>query len=441
MLQTPVNGQSIGLMFDLDAILDTRHGTIKKIHPELYDGLRNSAKYYLRRSDNWKLVDSNLDTFKMNLHYASRDVETVKLSQITMVVRIAIDVIRGIITKIKGYDPLTSSFFIVLNVYPYKLSVELITEIAKKFLIQLGYPNAPIGFVNMPFGEITPDFLKKEKINHWFCYHYNDWLRDNFEPLNGPEPSTTELIVGCPNVKMYAPMIIQEENELDTFVSQLDENLNADVFMITHSVLKNIIDFEFLPTSTFCTIDVEKLKLLERAEFMEKSEILSTPQKVAKDIAKRLGDNGVVSSSKVNSILDEMQGMIYTLKQLNRKATMDSFKTTLVALNLELLKLYNATPFDSGIELEDYIDQLSLTVDTTEKDYLDTEKYWNGLGVKTIKRVVTLDSGEEIYRCVCAETIKLDFTTINKGDLLHQHPKREIKLKPVDFFAIEEFFK
>ena len=34
-----IKGESVGTMLDLDAILDTRHGTIKKLYPELFQRL------------------------------------------------------------------------------------------------------------------------------------------------------------------------------------------------------------------------------------------------------------------------------------------------------------------------------------------------------------------------------------------------------------------
>lgn len=436
-----VKGQSIGIMFCLDSILDTRHGVIKKTHPELFAQLRNSANYYLRKTDQWDKVHPDLNHQLLSLRYSARDVDIIKHSQLTMVVRIAIDLITDIIDRIKDNNPNIAAFYFVINTYPYNLTVDLITEISKKFLIQLGYPDLPIGFVNKPWKEIGPNFLKENNIRYWYCYHYEEWLRENFEPLDGKEPSSDSQIVGAPDTKMFVPMLAQDQAGVDAFLDELEEKIHIDQYTLTKAIFRNIVELEFLPVSTFCTIDIEKFALLERSLEMEKSEILSTGQNAVREILERSGHTPYASQSKANQFLEEMEEIIYNLKTLNNKNTIHLFKTQLALLNVGLLKLYNATPFNSGEDLEDVLNQMSLAVDTSEEAYLVTEKYWNGYGIKTIRHEVTLDNGEVIYRCICAEDVQTSIGTFVKSQVLSSKNANPIQVKAADLVSLEGYFQ
>lgn len=436
-----VKSESVGIMFCLDSILDTRHGTIKKTHPELFDRIRNSAKYYLRKTDRWDKIHPSLDNTLLSLRYSGRNVETIKNSQLTMVVRAAIDLITDVIEKIKDNNPHIAAFYFVINVYPYNLTVELITEIARKFLIQLGYPDAPIGFVNKPFKEIGPAFLKEQNIRYWYCYHYEEWLRDNFEPLHGKEPSSSDQIVGSPETKMFVPMLAQDQEGVDKFLDELDEKIYIDQFTLVKVIFRNIVEFEFLPVSTFCTIDVEKFTQLEKSLEMEKSEVLAAGQTAVKEIMNRVGDTDLPNSDKVNQILEHIGSLVYSLKVNNNKDNINIFKTELALMNFQLMKLYNLTPFNAGEDLEEILNQMVLTVDTSEEDYLCTETHWNQLGVKTIKREITLDNNEIIYRCICAEDTEIKgYSVIKAGQILPQHPEKTIRAKAADFVALQGYF-
>lgn len=436
-----VRGLSSGIMLCLDSILDTRHGTIKKSYPETFDRFRNSAKYYLRKTDNWQKVDPSLDNSLLTLRYAGRDLETIKNSQLTMITRAVMELVTEILSKIKGCDPETAAFFFVINFYPYRLDEDLISAIALKFLTQLGYPDAPIGFINRPMKDITPQFLKEENIRYWYCYHYDVWLRDNFEPLDGKEPSASDPINGAPETKMFAPMLAVNQEGIDKFLDEMSDRQYVDQFVLSRAALSTLIELEFLPVSAFCTIDVEKFIQLERSLEMEKSEILSTGQVAVKEVMTRLGETTQPSVTASNFYLDEMEELIFSLKATNNKDSINVFKTNLARLNILMSKLYSSTPFNSGEDMEALLNQMSLNVDTSEEEYLSTEKYWNDLGVKTIKREVTLETGEIIYRCICAETIQpKPGLVLMQNQVLGKYPAVALQAKAADYVAIEGYF-
>lgn len=436
-----VKGLTTGIMLCVDSILDTRHGNIKKSYPETFKRFRNSAKYYLRKTDNWNKVDPSLDNSLLTMRYAGRDLETIKNSQLTMITRAVIDLVSEILAKIKGCDPDTAAFFFVINIYPYRLDEDVVSAIALNFLTQLGYPEAPIGFINKPMREITPQFLKDEHILYWYCYHYSDWLRDNFEPIGGREPSAGDAINGAPETKMFAPMLAVDQDGIDKFLDEMSDRQYIDQFVLSRAALANLIELEFLPVSAFCTIDVEKFIQLERSLEMEKSEILSTGQVAIKEVMTRLGEPVHPSVTASNYYLAEMEEIIFGLKTTNNKETINLFKTNLARLNILMSKLYCSTPFNSGEDMETLLNQMSLNVDTSEEEYLSTEQHWNSLGVKTIRREVTLESGEVIYRCICAEHVQVpDVGLFLVNQNLPKYPQIPMQAKAADYVAIEGYF-
>lgn len=104
-----------------------------------------------------------------------------------------------------------------------------------------------------------------------------------------------------------------------------------------------------------------------------------------------------------------------------------------------LSKLYNSVPFDSGTDLEVLLDNLSLSVDTSEEDFAKTETHWNKQGVATIKTVESLDTGERIYRCIAA----LDHPDLNiqEGQILIPAKQQEVKFPPADGINFLNYFE
>ena len=59
----------VGIMVCLDAILDTRLGTIAKLFPDVFGAIENSPKYYLRKEDRWDSIDNRLNNSQIVLNY------------------------------------------------------------------------------------------------------------------------------------------------------------------------------------------------------------------------------------------------------------------------------------------------------------------------------------------------------------------------------------
>ena len=406
----------VGIMVCLDAILDTRLGTIAKLFPEVVGAIENSPKYYLRKEDRWDGIDKRLNNSQLVLNYQTRNLDTIRKSQLTMVSRMILELFNELGTKISTSDPNIGSFYLVINFYPYVLSEDVKIGIAKHLTTQLGCVGVAVGAVDKPWKELGPDFLKENNIKYWYCYHYEEWLRENFEPVGTEKVEQDVDAKGCPEVKMFAPKIAQDQKAVDDFLASITDCPYTDQFDLTRSVTSNLINFNFAPVSFFSRIDIDKFKKSEEASEMERSEVLGTQERAVNEIMKRLGEPPLVSKQQANHYLDELERLVFELKAFNTKETFSLFKHRLAELNFTVSKLYNSVPFDSGADLESLLDQISLAVDTSEEDYEATEKHWNSKGVETIKTTENAGTGETIYRCISAnDYAELE---INTGDIL-----------------------
>ena len=429
---------AVGVMVDLDSILDTRKGTIKKLYPAIFEEIKESPQYHLRQEDRWDAIHPQLDQQVLTLAYQGRDLETIRHSQLTMVSRMMVELFSQLTAEIKDQDPEIASFYVVINFHPYNLSLEIKQEIARLLSIQLGIVGLPIGEVSMPWKKLDPAFLKDNNIRYWYCYHYEEWLRENFEPV-GTEEINAERLVGSPDTKMFAPKLARDQQAIDKFMADIENCPFTDQYQLTKAITSNIINFEFTPVSGFCQIDSEKLLRLEKEKNMERSEILSTQEHAVNALMKRIGETPLVSKSKADSYLEQMEQLIFDLRAFNTKETFSLFKQRLATLNLTLSKLYNSVPFDSGTDLEVLLDNLSLSVDTSEEDFAKTETLWNKQGVATIKTVESLDTGERIYRCIAA----LDYPDLNiqEGQILIPAKQQEVKFPPADGINFLNYFE
>lgn len=439
MLTLLPSENAVGVMVCLDSILDTRKGTIKKLYPELIDEVGKSPKYFLRKEDRWDIIDQRLDNSQITLNYQGRNLETIKNSQLTLISRLILDLINKLNLEVVNNNPETSSVFLVINFYPYRLSTELKTEIARYLGYQLGILGMPIAESDVPFNQITPTYLKDNNIKYWYCYHYDHWLRENFEPLGTEKIDESVDVIGCPDVMMFAPKIAYDQKAIDEFIKSIKDCPYSDPFELTRSVHSNIIKFEFLDASAFSELDIEKLVRLEKEDDMEKSKILSTPELAVKEIMERTGECTVLSKTSADKYLDDIDRLVFDLKTFNTKDGVHLFKQRLALLNLTVSKLYSVTPFNSGEDLEQLLDGYALGVDTSEEDYLKTEDFWNSKGVETIKTIDDLESGEKVYRCISVHNYPE--LGISLGQILNPERLGNVKVNPADVLTFLNYFE
>ena len=420
---------NVGIMIDLDALLDTRYATLKTQQPEVFEKIEHSPKYFLRTTDQWKDVHPEFNHRSLMLSYQGRNLDTIKASQITAIIRYVIDTVGNIKASILSGDPEVSGLFFVLNIYPYKIDSETLTELARFAIHQLGFPDIPIGFIDLPFEKISLDYLRDNSIYHWYCYHYQDWMNAQFN--NIAEGTEKVEIDGFAECKLYCPKLSDDQNKIDELMDTLLESVDIDQFALTKVAFSSIININFLPVSSFSRLDVNKLIMAEKGEDVNRSNVINIFYEAVEEIKFRLGEEKIIDYQAVAEKMEVLGPKLIELQALNQVSTMGLFRVKLAEFMIEVASIYNSTPFNAGDDLENTLNHMSLQVDTTVDEYLETEEHWNKQGIKTIRREYRLPSGELIYRCIDADT----------GQLLESIKPTKLKLSAVDDLVLGNYFR
>lgn len=193
----------------LDAILDTRIGTIARLGPELVQPVLD-AGYHNRDSD----VFAGVDRIAYCNEYQKRDVETLKRSTVTNV-PIQMKQLAAAMAEQAGSTPYHDAVEIVINLFPYTetLSVEERAEIEKACKVWFE-PYAQVELVSLSLEQLTPTHCKTT-YSGMFVYEYAEWTEIH-----------TEAFKSCrlPEVQLFAPALYQERvpspQELDEMIAE-----------------------------------------------------------------------------------------------------------------------------------------------------------------------------------------------------------------------------
>lgn len=217
---------------DIDALLDTRLGTIHKHDSELATKIITSGKYHTRDCDEF----DGLDKDKFRELYNNRDNEVLKCSVVTNVIvllkQLVFNFNQQAITK-----PFHSGCKLCINLYPYSLSDEetsLIRDSVECAISQL----IEINFINLSPVMLNPRYCK-ESFALMIKYDYEDWLNQNAKAFES-----------CilPEVMLYAPAIYfnkkPTENELSEIMRKSKHPLIAIEVLTSPIICLRLLDVE-----------------------------------------------------------------------------------------------------------------------------------------------------------------------------------------------------
>jgi hypothetical protein len=185
--------QQSTLMVTMDALLDTRMGTLLSLGEDVLNHVILHGDYYTRVED--KFLDVDQSMFKAA--YENRDKEILKKSGVTQVILM----IQEYVNKMQNQNLVTPFHRIpkiVINSYPYLLTDAEI-ETFKRLMIRYTQKNALVDVVHMSNETLTPTYVKKH-LAMLITYDYHQWLE--FHSLNKNLETVT-----CPEVTVVGPMI------------------------------------------------------------------------------------------------------------------------------------------------------------------------------------------------------------------------------------------
>lgn len=159
--------QASKVLLELDALIDTRLGTLNIIDAEAVQTM-NPAAYFLRTNDTFDFM--NIDAELFNIAYAGRDELTLRNSMITGI----LPIVQNAIHQFNSYlNPnVKGPHALDLNIWPYKLDAEGAQVVADLLEFKLGGV-VKVSIVNFAPNQLTLGYLR----NNYHTVVMYDWVR------------------------------------------------------------------------------------------------------------------------------------------------------------------------------------------------------------------------------------------------------------------------
>jgi len=138
---------------DLDAILDTRLGTLYFLDKGLYDYYKGDGKdFYINRLiDEFEYIPNNVFKYYYNL----RNGETLKHSPLTPLLDVLTISVEDMIVKRLTADKNIKKLVIDVNIYPYVLKDETIENLKKIITAKIGNEFTIVNMINVSYSKLT----------------------------------------------------------------------------------------------------------------------------------------------------------------------------------------------------------------------------------------------------------------------------------------------
>ncbi len=190
-----------GVYVDLDALLDTRIGTVAKHFGDDTAIAVLSSNYHTREDDKFP----GLGGKDFKALYQARDTETIQNSSVTNLV-FRIREMIGELTKQAIIRPYHSGSRLVVNTFPYKLTEEESAALVDSVTTLIGdFSQVDVAFkvevINISKTDLTPSYCL-DNFLAMFMYEYDDWFAAQQHAfIQTPTPALT----------LYAPAIYFEQ--------------------------------------------------------------------------------------------------------------------------------------------------------------------------------------------------------------------------------------
>lgn len=207
-----------GIYIDLDAILDTRLGTIKSLDTGLYNYYINEGKeeYRNRIIDEFKYIPNKV--FKY--YYKNRTKEILQNSILTPLLYVLNISIDDMLTKRVLSEKTTKKLTVDINYYPYNLTEDEIEKLRAAVYTQIASKEFVIvNFISMPYEELTS--AAAEKYGVIAMYDAMDWLnvRGLFKDINITLPSTHLVLPYL----LQKPIVFKSGESIEKYFKNIEE--------------------------------------------------------------------------------------------------------------------------------------------------------------------------------------------------------------------------
>lgn len=235
------------ILVQLDALFDTRCGTVARMDVEKAAGLLHDPAYTSRLWDKFPGVDEDVYADL----YANRDVKTLAVSQTTPVVGIIRDFVRRC-AETSYSQPVALVPEVHLNFHPYTL-----TEAEEDFIIDVLQRVVPLKPLivkcNFSLDQLNPMFVRNN-YNTMVLYDGYEWLETH---------SKNKLLeeYRCEKVTLFTPAILNKMPE----GTKLPENLREHFYSFS-IFAQFFVNLTFIGIDNYCSFLSRKVEVVSEPD-------------------------------------------------------------------------------------------------------------------------------------------------------------------------------
>ncbi len=238
------------IMVELDALLDTRQGTLLSYYPESINDIMEGGKesaYYNRITDDMGKLDPRIDSVLFKEYYRHRSSDVLRLSIRTNMVDYLRSYVNSLV-KASISSPVVDGYEVHVNVYPYRLTEEetrLIGMAISNFIL----PPTKVSVINVPLSNMSTTELKG-RYDMVILYNFVEWLRQI-----GPKIKTMDR---TPSLVILAPMLFFDETTVPSTndFNEMSKN-KTDPFKLTTQACAEFFTLVFETIDVFSVVSLE----------------------------------------------------------------------------------------------------------------------------------------------------------------------------------------
>lgn len=250
LLQDPTTNIDIEqrILVELDALLDTRVGTLDLIDESYSIAAVKNPQYYKRLSDDFSKI-CGIDNCIYQAKYDARDIETLQHSMLSGAIFKLCDICVEL-ERQRLKTPYTKSVEVVINLWPYRLDEETAFEIENAVSCHLP-PDVKVSSIFTPLNELTPSLIKARFTGAIF-YNFREWAKTNYVLLNDTPIAGVTVLAPKLQFGRDTPFTAEE--------LQIPKELNMDPYDFLAVIHLPVIGLEWLDIAHYCLITEEMIE-------------------------------------------------------------------------------------------------------------------------------------------------------------------------------------
>lgn len=237
MSTTPSETQAI--LIDLDMLLDTRLAVLSELN---FDWVEEhlDKKYRMRLNDVWSDIGEGIDQEKYDAIYAAREKTILSNARLTNMMSMLLGLISNYEDEIALATSPLGQVTLVVNVYPYDLTIEECHRLLQCLTEYLG-SIVTIRITKEPMENLSLKYLRQMGYNQMIIYDFISWFNYHYrEEKEYPQlPKDHDFIIVTPRLmvntitpELYEEMKQHNVHKIDCF--ELLEAICASVFKLIH---------------------------------------------------------------------------------------------------------------------------------------------------------------------------------------------------------------